>query len=163
MQRLLRLTVLPLVLNSAVFAAGDSIQEARLIGSPPDNIKWQGAAVDIDGTRAAVGAPVLGSGSGGSVFVYVQSAGLWTQEQQLVASDGANGNEFGCALSLDGTTLVVGARATYINNQAGAGAVYVFTRTGSTWSQQQKITAPTPTANTFFGWSVAVDGNTLAI
>ncbi len=51
------------------------------------------------------------------------------------------------------------------NSENGAGAVYVFTRSGTTWSQQAYIKASNTGANDEFGWSVALaaDGNTLAV
>ncbi len=82
--------------------------------------------------------------------------------------------QFGTDMALDGDTLAVaanleGSGATGINgNQAdisttGAGAVYVFTRTGGTWSQQAYVKASNTRQNAFFGSSVALAGNTLVV
>src|SRR5215217_4009389 len=80
---------------------------------------------------------------------------------------------FGQSVALDGNTLVVGASdpscATGINgNQAnsdcpGAGAVYVFTRTGDTWSQQAYLKASNTQAGDEFGASVSLSGDTLVV
>lgn len=48
-----------------------------------------------------------------------------------------------------------------INTYYGAGAVYVFTRTGSAWAQQAYIKAPNAKAGDYFGYSAAVSGNTV--
>lgn len=65
------------------------------------------------------------------------------------------------ALSGNGTTLAVGA----YGEAGNTGAVYVFTRTGATWSQQARIVAPDGEANDYFGNALALsaDGSTLAI
>ena len=102
----------------------------------------------------------------------------WKQAAYIKASNPSEGDQFGysVALSRDGNTLAVGAigedsNATGINgdqanNSAnGSGAVYVFTRSGSTWSQQAYVKSSNTRPNVMFGYSVAVNGNgdTLAV
>ena len=116
----------------------------------------------------------------GAVYVFVRSGGNWVQQAYVKASNAKAGDQFGASLALsgDGNTLAVGATgesssATGVNgNQAdtsmsGAGAVYVFARSGATWTQQAYVKA----SNTGekedgdqFGYSIAIssDGNTLA-
>ena len=104
--------------------------------------------------------------------------GQWSQQAYIKPTNTAAGDSFGAsvALSQDGNTLAVGAygedsAATGINgNQAdnsatAAGAVYIFTRTGSTWSQQAYIKASNTDSADTFGNPVALsdDGNTLAV
>jgi hypothetical protein len=118
--------------------------------------------------------------SAGAVYVFVRNGGNWVQQAYVKASNAKAGDRFGASLALsgDGNTLAVGATgesssATGVNgnqadtSMAGAGAVYVFTRSGATWSQQAYVKA----SNTGekedgdqFGYSVAIssDGNTLA-
>ena len=81
-----------------------------------------------------VGAPDK-NGQIGAVYVFIRSGTTWGQQQELTAADGASGDAFGVAVSLsaDGDTALVGAY--FRNNQAGA--AYVFTRSGTTWGQQQ--------------------------
>ena len=97
-----------------------------------------------------------------------------TQEAYLQASNAGGGDTFGYDVALDGDTLVVGAlgessNATGINgNQANnsaseAGAVYVFVRSGTTWTQQAYIKASNTEMEDRFGISVAIDGNTLVV
>lgn len=182
--------------TSAAVDAGSGVLQA--IGyfkasntNDADTFGWT-LALSSDGSTLAVGAPgessaatgVNGDQAGntaaeaGAVYVFARSAGSWTQQAYLKASNSHAGDTFGEALTLsgDGNTLVVGAplengAATGINgNQAtqsanDAGAAYVFTRNGSTWTQQAYLKASNAAANAYFGWATALssDGNTLAV
>jgi hypothetical protein len=117
----------------------------------------------------------------GAVYVFTRSGGNWVQQAYVKASNAKAGDQFGSSLALsgDGNSLAVGATgesssATGVNgnqadtSMAGAGAAYVFTRNGTTWSQQAYVKA----SNTGekeegdqFGYSIALssDGNTLAV
>jgi hypothetical protein len=114
----------------------------------------------------------------GAVYVYTRSGTTWTQQAYLKAANTGAGDLFGTSVTLNGNgnTLAVGAfgeasAATGVGgNQAddtapGAGAVYVFTRSGAIWTQQAYIKASNTAANDGFGNSVALtsDGNTLAV
>ncbi|TKB53618.1 MAG: integrin, partial [Nitrospira sp.] len=99
---------------------------------------------------------------------------VWSQQAYVKASNTEANDEFGFSVALDGDTLAVGAwleasAATGIdgnqtdNNAAGSGAVYVFTRTNEVWSQQAYVKASNTEANDEFGFSVALDGDTLAV
>jgi len=122
-------------------------------------------AVSGDGNTLVVGADGGGS-TQGAAYVFTKSGGAWTQAPKLTASDGVESDYFGCsvALSSDGSTLLVGA-----TDGGGGhyfyGAAYVFTKSGSTWSQVQRLTITSGVNGDFFGWSVAVsgDGGTLII
>ena len=129
-------------------------------------------ATGIDGDQADNSA-----GSAGAVYVFARSGSTWSQQAYVKASNTGAVDAFGVsvALSGDGNTLAVGAmreasNATGIDgNQAdnsafNAGAVYVFARSGSTWSQQAYVKASNAWANDYFGASLALsgDGNTLA-
>jgi hypothetical protein len=123
----------------------------------------------------------------GAVYIFVRSGTSWSQQAYIKASNTGNaavgdayaeGDQFGysIALSADGNTLAVGAigedsNATGINgnqedNSANqAGAAYVFTRTGASWSQQAYIKSTMTRANVLFGYSIGIsgDGGTLAV
>jgi hypothetical protein len=141
-----------------------------------------------DGTTLAVGAPEEDSNgnqadnsalNSGAVYVFTRSGTAWSQQAYVKASNGEAGDSFGSSLALSsaGTTLAVGAfgedsSATGIGgNQANNGAInsgaaYVFTRSGSAWSQQTYVKASIPESGDRFGDSLALalsgDGNTLA-
>ncbi|HWO27154.1 MAG TPA: hypothetical protein VNO30_50840 [Kofleriaceae bacterium] len=131
------------------------------------------AAIGIDGNELDNSA-----GSSGAIYVFTRSGMTWSQQAYLKASNTDASDYFGwsVALSADGSTLAVGAQgeasaATDIggnqldNSADGAGAVYVFTRDGTTWSQQAYVKASNTEKLDFFGWSVALsgDGSTLAV
>ena len=103
----------------------------------------------------------------GAVYVFTRSGSTWSQQQELTASDGAANDHFGysVALSADGNTALIGAYDKTIGNNYEQGVAYVFTRSGSTWSQQQELTASDGAAKMHFGYSVALsaDGNTALI
>jgi CSLREA domain-containing protein len=118
-------------------------------------------ALSSDASTIIVGAP-LNNTSTGAAYVYSQTGSTWTLQQKLTASDGLWGNIFGraVALSSDGNTALIGAPF-----NVNLGSVYVFTRTGSTWTQQQKLIASDGTKGDRFGRAVALssDGNTALI
>ncbi|MBL8133844.1 MAG: hypothetical protein JNL42_18425, partial [Anaerolineae bacterium] len=150
------ITVDPLVKHSRLVTADD--------GAAGDKF---GFAVSISGTTAVVGAYRADGGSGpesGVVYVFVRNiaTNVWTQQAQLVASDGASGDHFGYAVSIDGNTIAVGAADAHIGGTSDAGAVYIFTRSGTTWTQQQKVTAADPSASDRLGFAVSVNGDTVA-
>lgn len=131
-------------------------------------------AVNNDGSTIAAGQTLDATGgvsNGGSVRVYQRSTGTnsWTLQTTLFPSPLASNRGFGNALTFseDGNTLAVGANLYDVAGAGGndIGAVYVFTRSGSTWSQQQVITHASPIGADQFGSSVAItkDGNLLAI
>ena len=156
-----------------------------------------GAAVSGDGNTVVIGAPHEASASrnqadnsahgAGAAYVFVRSGNAWTQQAYLKASNPHPAAEFGhaVAISADGNTIAVSAfweasAATGINgNQKdqsipNAGAVYVFTRRGATWTQQAYVkasnTGEAAKGDTFaegdqFGVSIALsdDGSTLAV
>jgi hypothetical protein len=87
---------------------------------------------------------------------------LFTFQQRLVAVDGQARERFGVAVALSGDTVVIGAP---LNDGIyyDQGVVYVFARSGGTWTQQQKLWAGDGEAGDFFGAAVALDGDTLVV
>lgn len=119
-----------------------------------------GIAVAISGDRAIVGAyadPTM-SVDGGSVYFYVRSGAVWTQEQKVFPSDPGVGQGFGFSVAISGDTAVVGAPGDSEKGMA-AGAAYVFVRSGGAWTQQQKLTASDAADRAQLGWSVDLQGD----
>jgi hypothetical protein len=88
---------------------------------------------------------------------------VFSMQQRLLAADGTADDRFGSAVALDGDTLVVGAIGDDIGANANQGAAYVFTRSGATWTQQQKLTANDGATLDGFGVRVALSGDTLMV
>ena len=125
-----------------------------------------GSAVAISGDTIVIGAfsDTIGTNtSQGSAYVFVRSGTTWTQQQKLTDGDGASFDIFGRAVAIAGDTIVVGAASANSATNVDQGAAYVFVRTGSTWAQQQKLTAGDGTASDFFGDSVAIAGDTVLV
>ncbi|MFN9028966.1 MAG: SdrD B-like domain-containing protein, partial [Betaproteobacteria bacterium] len=158
-------------------SGGTWVQQAYLKGSNSSSgsVFGNDLALSDDGSTLAVGAAGEGSGA---VYVYTRSGSTWSQQAYVKASNADFGDRFGRAVALsgDGSTLAVGAymedsAATGINgNQADnsaidSGAVYVYTRSGSTWNQQAYVKASNTDAYDYFGYTVALsaDGSTLAV
>ena len=144
-------------------------QQQKLTASDGAAKDWFGGAVDIDGDTLAVGARLENGPSytyRGAVYVFTRSGTTWSQQQKIQSSDIADNDYFGSgeggSVVIEGNTLIVGAQ--YEDATAtGAGSVYIFTRSGTTWSQQQKIQASDAAANDNFGFSVDIDGDTAII
>ena len=136
-------------------------------GGEYDFFGWS-VALSGDGNTALIGTAYNeGNYAPGSAYVFTRSGTAWTQQQKLTASDGVALDEFGnsVALSGDGNTALIGAPSETVNGSYYVGAAYVFTRSGTAWTQQQKLTASDGVTDDAFGWSVALsgDGNTALI
>ena len=130
-----------------------------------------GEAVDISGGTLVVGATDWNVGRGdqfGSVYVYQQSGGEWLQQAILASSDGQDGfqydQHFGRAVAIEGDMIAVGAPDAD-HPQAGddSGAVYIFTRSGETWTESIRLEAAAPQAHARFGNVLSLHGNTMAV
>jgi hypothetical protein len=100
----------------------------------------------------------------GAAYVFIRdSSGVWTQQQKLTASDGAEDDRFGWAVSVNGDTLVVG-RESWDFFAPPPGAAYVFTRdSNGVWSEQQILTAFDGEAGDYFGEALSVNLDTIVI
>lgn len=120
--------------------------------------------VALDGDTLVVGAPTAVVGSTqqvGRAFVYLRTGNDWAQQGELIPSldDLAAFDEFGSAVAVSGDTVIVGAR----RQNSDQGAAYVFLRSGTTWSQQAKLTASDSAVGDGFGAAVALSGDTAVI
>ena len=100
----------------------------------------------------------------GAVYVFTLSGNVWRQQAKLTAADSAEGDIFGVRVALEGNTALISAHRDDDDIMGvNAGSAYIFTRTGKTWSQQVKLTAPDGAAQDRFGRSVALAGDTAVI
>jgi hypothetical protein len=141
-------------------------QQQQLI--PADGVNGDDFAISvaIDADTVVVGAPskTIGLLSGrGAAYVFVRNGTTWTQQQQLIASDGGLFDNFGTSVSVSGETIVVGSPNHAVGANTRQGAAYVFVRSGSTWTLQQKLTANDGLTSDLLGSAVALTGNTAVI
>ena len=138
-------------------------QQQKLTAADADTHDRFGESVSLDGDTVVVGAvhDNDGGSDSGSAYVFVRAGSNWIQRQKLTASDAAADDNFGHAVSLDGDAVVVGAKGDD-DSGSNSGSAYVFTRSGSSWTQQQKITASDAGPGDYLGWAVALDGDTVA-
>ena len=152
-------------------ASAQWIQDgAKLSGSGAVGQANQGwsAALSADGSTLAVGGD-LDNSQAGAVWVFTRSGNSWSQQGPKLVGSGVTGvlgfsieQGVSVALSADGNTLIEGGPG----DNSGVGAVWVFTRTGGTWSQQgSKLVASDVVGAAQQGISVALsaDGNNAAI
>ena len=116
-----------------------------------------GVSVSVSGDTAIMGAYLDGDNGSksGSVYIFTRSGSTWSQQAKLTPGDGASDDNFGISVSVSGDTAIVGANFDDDNGEA-SGSAYIFTRSGSTWSQQAKLTHGDGDADDWFGYSVSV-------
>jgi hypothetical protein len=171
-------------------SAGVWSQQAYIKASNTGADDFFGVSVALSGDTLAVGAYAEDSNgigvnsaaegdnsaiNSGAVYVFSRSAGAWSQQAYVKASNTGADDQFGTQVALSGDTLAVGAWAEDSNgigvnsvaegdnSATNSGAVYVFSRSAGAWSQQAYIKASNTGASDFFGVSVALSGDTLAI
>jgi FG-GAP repeat/Bacterial Ig-like domain len=154
--------------SASVFtrSGGSWSQQAQLTASDGAVDVWFGYSVAISGDTALVGAywdTVGGNAYQGSAYVFTRSGASWSQQAQLTASDGAYGDNFGYSVAISGDTALVGVHNDTVGGNANQGSAYVFTRSGGSWSQQTQLTASDGAANDWFGYSVALSGDTALV
>lgn len=138
-------------------------QMAKLAPATGGVYGFFGGSVALSGTTALIGQWDNGTGAlKGSVFAYKQNAGSWVVQQELKASDGANGDTFGFSVALYNNKAFVGAPFRD-GSCVNSGAVYVFGRYNDTWCEEQIIMPEDKNASQAFGSSVAVYGDMAAI
>ncbi len=151
--------------SAYVFVRSEGVwnEQQKLVASDGVFSDFFGISVSVSGDTAVVGAwrDDVGTNNQGSAYVFVGSGGVWTEQQKLVASDGAGDDWFGVSVSVSGDTAVVGAYADDVGANIDQGSAYVFVRSGGVWSEQQKLVASDGAAGDLFGASVSVSGDTV--
>jgi hypothetical protein len=143
-----------------------SQQGSKLVGTGATTGGDFGRSVGIsaDGDTAVIGNWADNSNNG-ATWIFTRSGGAWSQQGGKLIGTGAVGKAhqgWSVGISADGNTIAVGANV----DNAGAGAVWIFTRSGETWSQQGgKLVGTGAAGNAQQGASVALsgDGNTLVV
>ena len=144
--------------------------ESLVVGASLEDSALTGVTINSPNEGATLNA----AGNSGAAYVFTRTSGSWNQQAYLKASNAQSGDEFGSSVALSSDTLVVGAsledsvasgvNGDQTNNSAsGSGAAYVFTRSGTTWSQQAYLKASNPEVADNFGASVALSSDTVVI
>ena len=151
--------------NSATGAAyvyvrsGDTWEEqATLLASDGAADDQFGTSVALENGTAVVGAPVKDS-STGAAYVFVRADDIWSQQQELLASDAKEDQSFGSAVAVQGPTMVVGA----LQHKDLSGAAYVFASFGQEWSPTAMLQASDHAVGDRFGTSVAIGGRAVLV
>jgi hypothetical protein len=154
--------------GASIAASGDTVVVGAPYEASNQTIITNGTTASADNTAYAAGA----------AYVFTRSGTTWTQQAYLKAPNAEMGDElFGNSVAVSGDTVVVSARgedsnqtiitngtsASADNSAPSAGAAYVFTRSGTIWSQQAYLKAPNAGAYDWFGYSVAVSGDTVVV
>lgn len=142
-------------------SGGNWIEEQKLIASDGEGSDNFGGSVSISGEIALMGA----SGDddladlSGAAYVFRRIDGIWVEEQKLTASDGSDDDQFGDHVSISDEIALIGAPFDgHIGEPNGdnSGSVYVFQWNGTSWVEEQKLTASDASAHDRFGSSVSV-------
>ena len=128
-----------------------------------------GGSVAFDGTHIVVGADLADDAANAIlrcgaayVFVFDSSTGKWIEHSVLRASDAATDAQFGYSVAVEGDTVVVGSPNTTLANLLGSVYVYKPSATPGLWTEQ-KLTSSKKIVGDAFGFSVALQGDTLVI
>ncbi len=142
---------------------GDNwIQQDKLIASDAGNYDSFGMSVAVSGDTIIVGSPNDGIDYVGSAYVFVRTNENWTEEAKIIPDDLDYSAHFGISVALEDNTAVIGA---YQEDEDGdnSGAAYVYARELTGWLQTAKL-KPTPSGfYEWFGISVDIDGDTIAV
>lgn len=139
---------------------GEWVQQEKLLPADAFVEGKFGAAVDVDGDRAVIGAPIADGNAprSGAVYVFERTAGVWGPGTKIVAEDGGLNDDFGFSVSIEGDRILVGAER---DDDLGedSGAAYVFRYETGSWVLEQKIFADDHAALWKLGRSVALSGD----
>ncbi|MFC1707336.1 hypothetical protein ACFL59_11065, partial [Planctomycetota bacterium] len=139
-------------------------QQQKLTASDADFFQTLGSSVSLSGNTALLGSDGDDERGfrAGAAYVFVRSGTSWSEQQKLTASDGEEGDHMGYAVSLSGDMALVSAVAD-ADRGTETGSAYVFVRSGTAWSEQQKLTASDGAAEDWFGVRVVLGGDTALI
>jgi prepilin-type N-terminal cleavage/methylation domain-containing protein len=125
--------------------------------------------VALDGHTAAITAhgydttaletPPSSIGNAGGAYIFKRTSSGWVEQAKLLASDASTSLQLGYSIDVHGDSVIVGAPL----DNGSTGSAYVFHWDGSSWTQQQKLTASDGAASEQFGIEVQIDGDTALV
>ena len=139
-------------------------EQQKLVASDTGSQDWYGYSVCVDGDFALVGAPEYSNPvvHPGAAYVLERRAGVWYESRLLTPSDTDGGQYFGYAVSLSGSSALVGAHGGG-NFPDLLGSAYVFVYDGTAWAEQAKLEPNDGGMADWFGQTVAIDGDTALV
>ncbi|MFO0861611.1 MAG: hypothetical protein U0570_13760 [Phycisphaerales bacterium] len=145
------------------------VQDQKILG-PSASVGTQtdfGRTLSLSGDTLVIGARLDDSAASdaGAAYVYTRTAGVWSFQQKLTASNASANDNFGDAVGIDGDTIVVAASGADAGG-TDRGSVYAFVRSGITWSQQAILPAITGAANgdkLGENGAISINGDTVAV
>jgi len=133
-------------------------QEQKIVASDRANFDFFGISVSInsDGSRVIISA-TRDDNDIGSAYIFKRDGTIWTEEQKIIASDGASSDRFGTSVSInsDGSRVIIGAQ----EDDSNTGSAYIFKRNGTLWLEEQKILASDAATLDRFGNSVSINAD----
>jgi FG-GAP repeat len=143
-------------------------QAKKLLASDGREDAYFGSSVSISANTLVIG--VLSDNVGtninqGSAYIYERDQGgtnTWGEVKKLIASDGAGSDWFGSSVAISSNTVVIGAP----NHNGAQGSAYLFERNqggANTWDEVKELVASDGTVSYYFGYSVAISGNTVVV
>jgi hypothetical protein len=148
------------VIENGIISSDDWLEQAKILASDGAAEDDFGYSVSISGDYAIVGA--WGDDDdgelSGSAYIFKRDGTSWTEQDKLLASDGAAGDYFGMSVSISGDYAIIGAYGDDDNGER-SGSAYIFKRDGTSWTEQDKLLASDGAEYDFFGWSVSISGD----
>lgn len=141
-----------------------AIQHQKLVPADGGTDEYFGRAVAVSGDTVVIGTPWDSNqhgGRAGAAYVYVRSGDSWTLQQKLMTAHPTASQGFGISVDISGDSIVVGAL--YEPTGTGRGSVHVFTRSGSTWTEQARLNGSSVGYEYHYGHSVAIDGDVVVV
>jgi hypothetical protein len=142
------------------------VEQQRLLAADGAANDFFGSSLAATGNTLVVGAnnDAIGSNAGqGSAYVFTFNGTSWSEQQKLIASNGAANDRFGSKTAISGETIVVGAPIKTVGSNSGQGAAYVFVRNGSSWSEQARLQPSDGGSDYLFGTGVAIEADTIVV
>ncbi len=141
------------------------IEKQHLFASDAGADDRFGSSIAIDGETLLVGATQedQAAPNAGAGYVFARTGGVWLHQDKLVPTSSGTNPQMGRSASLDGDVAVLGAWQDAPAAMFSVGAAHVFRRSGTTWSEEQKLTASDAADFRWFGQSVSVSGTVIAV
>lgn len=141
---------------------------SKLLGNDTAASDQFGSAVSVDGNYAIVGSSLNddGGSEAGSAYIYENIAGTWTEIVEIQATAPTAGDQFGFSVSISGDTAIVGAPMATSGGVSNVGKAYIFQKDqggADNWGLVKEIESSDPEESAQFGYSVAIDGDYVAI